>query len=156
MCRPSRCAAFRKHTKDQRPTGGAAVGITQPEALEGLEVHPQTVAKMIVREDLTSRGQSGVFGSLDRDEVLAVKGCWPRAEEQQQREWKARAWRLRVTVRPPDEEHVGALRPRGGRIPGVSTAALSKRARLGDCPTSSTRAGGGSGETTSSWSGTPI
>jgi hypothetical protein len=34
------------------------VWITQPEAAEILEVHPQTEAKVVARGDLTSRGQT--------------------------------------------------------------------------------------------------
>ena len=68
--------------------------ITQPEAAEILEVHPQTVAKMVARPDLTSRGQSGVLGSLDRDEVLALSAARCRAGDRQARDREARARRL--------------------------------------------------------------
>lgn len=38
--------------------------ITQPKAAAVLGVHPQRVAKLVARGDLTSRGQSGRHGSL--------------------------------------------------------------------------------------------
>jgi len=65
------------------------VWITQPEVAEILDVHPQTVAKMLPPGDLTSHGRSGVRGSLDRDEVLALGVARREAAERRQREREA-------------------------------------------------------------------
>jgi hypothetical protein len=103
---------------------------TQPEAAEILGVHPQTVAKMVARGDLTSRGQ-GVRGSLDRDEVLALGVARREAAERRQREREARQRPQPVaTEQPPDDEHVWLRTREAAESMGVSQPAISQRAAL--------------------------
>jgi len=94
------------------------VWITQPEAAEILAVHPQTVAKMVARGDLTSRGQWDVLGSLDRDDVLRLRDARREAAARRQRDREARARRPREAA----------------EFMGVSQPAISKRARRGRLP----------------------
>ena len=109
--------------------------ITQPEAAEILAVHPQTVAKMVARGDLNSRGQSGVRGSLDRDEVLALAVARREAAKRRQREREAATNRRPAsTVQPPDAEHVWLRTREAAAFMGVSQPAISQRARKGRLP----------------------
>ena len=97
-------------------------------------MHPQTVAKMVARGDLTSRGPSGVLGSLDRDEVLALSAARREAAEQQQRQRDARESRPRVsTEQPPDDEHVW-LRTREAAALRVSQPRIRHRGCLSTGP----------------------
>ena len=108
--------------------------ITQPEAAEILGVHPQTVAKMVARGELTSRGQ-GVRGSLDRDEVLALAVARRGAAERRQRERDAATRHRPVrTEQPPDAEHVWLRTREAAEFMGVSQPAISQRARKGRLP----------------------
>ena len=100
-----------------------------------LGVHPQTVAKMVARGELTSRGPSGLMGSLDRDEVLAVSVARRGAAERKRRERETRAGRQRIsTEQPPDDEHAWLRTLEAAEFMGVSTPAISKRARRGRLP----------------------
>lgn len=109
--------------------------ITQPEAAGILGVHPQTVAKMVARGDLTSRGQSGVLGSLDRDEVLALRAARRKSGDWRACERDARARRRQVsTERPPDTEHTWLRTREAVEFMGVSQPAISQRARRGRLP----------------------
>jgi len=111
------------------------VWITQPEAAEILGVRPQTVARMVARGDLTSRGE-GVWGSLERDEVLALGVARREAAQRRQREREARQRRQPVaTEQPPDDEHVWLRTREAAEFMGVSQPATSQRAaRKGRLP----------------------
>lgn len=96
------------------------VRITRPEAAEILDVHPQTVAKMVARGDLTSHARSRVRGSLDRDEALALAVPRKEAAERRQREREAAPSRRPTgTAQPPDAEHPPHCARRRGRTPAT-------------------------------------
>lgn len=59
-----------------------AVRITQCEAATILEVRPKSIASLVARGSLTSRGRFTV-GSLDRADVLALKVVRCGAAERQ-------------------------------------------------------------------------
>ncbi len=106
--------------------------ITQPEAAEILGVHPQTVAKMVARGELTSRGQ-GVRGSLDRDEVRALGVA--RRDAADWREAERVALRRRVrTGEPPDAGHESLRLGEAAAFMDVTEPAISQHARKGRLP----------------------
>ena len=109
--------------------------ITQPEAAEILGVHPQTVANMVARGDLTSRGQSGVRGSLDRDEVLALAAALAeRLQSAANASGTPHEPSAVRTEHPPDAEHVWLRTLEADEFMGVSQPAISQRARRGRLP----------------------
>ena len=121
------------------------------EAAEILDVHPQTVAKMVARGDLTSRGRAG-RAWLDRDEVLRL-----RAErEEGAREPKNPPRQRKGWAEPPDNEHDWFTSVQAADLLGVSVVAVNKRSRHGGCLSSRRLADDGSAVTTSSWSNTRI
>ena len=107
--------------------------ITQLQAAEILGVHKQTVAKMVARGELSSRGQ-GTWGSLDRDEVLAVGVARREAADRVQRKRSARASRRDRAEQPPDAEHVWLRTAGAAEFMGVTESAIVKRARKGRLP----------------------
>src|SRR6188472_3841581 len=93
----------------------------RPSGEEG-GMHRQTVAKLVARGDLSSRGQ-GTWGSLDRDEVVALGVARREAEDRRHRERVARRPRGR-SGQPPERAESGEgeeHHPPGLRIgnPGV-------------------------------------
>ena len=135
-----------------RPAGPRSsvlpVWITQPQAAEILGVHPQTVAKMVARGDLTSRGQ-GVRGSLDRDEVLALGVARREAAERRDASERLESGARRSQPRSrPTMSTCGFVPVRPPISWGsANRRSLSERGKVG-CPSSSMRVGGGSDETT--------
>ena len=95
-------------------------------------MHRQTVAKLVARGDLSSRGQ-GVRGSLDRDEVLALRVTRREAVDRREAEREARRQRA-STGQPPDDEHEWLRLREAAQFMGVSTRAISTRARRGRLP----------------------
>ena len=102
--------------------------ITQPQAAEILGVHPQTVAKMVARGDLVSRGQAGVLGSLDRDDVVRLRDARMQAAAQRKRKRLAarRLTRIPTSRRPPDDEHEWMRTREAAAFMGVSQPAISR------------------------------
>ena len=101
---------------------------------------------------VTSRAL-GVRGSLDRDEVLALRVDRREVAERRQREREARKRRPPpvATVQPPDDEHVW-LRSSWAARSWVSPKLRSPSVpdAVG-CRSSSIRVGGGSGAITWNW-----
>jgi hypothetical protein len=105
------------------------VWITQPQAAEILGVHPQTVAKMVARGDLNSRGRTG-RASLARDQVLKL-----RAErEERSRAPKNPPRQGTGWSEPPDAEHDWLTSVQAAELLGVSTVTVHKRCRGGRLP----------------------
>src|SRR6185436_12495702 len=86
-------------TQTWPPVGTFSWPRTRPAGEEG-GMHRQTVAKLVARGDLSSRGQ-GTWGSLDRDEVVALGVARREAEDRRHRERVARRPRGR-SGQPPE------------------------------------------------------
>src|SRR4051794_31456102 len=88
---------------------------------------------LVARGELSSRGQ-GKWGSLDRDEVLAVGVARREAADRVRREREARASRRERAGQPPDAEHVWLGTREAAALMGVTESAISKRALKGRLP----------------------
>lgn len=98
--------------------------ITQQQAADLLGCHVSLIGKLVARGDLTSRGREG-RASLDRDQVIGLRGL----REQRERDRQARRRPRMGRMDPPDEVHLWLTTAQVAELVGISVVAVNKRCR---------------------------